>query len=186
MYPNGEPWVEVVPVTGADRLCGASRPGHFAGVLTVVAKLFGIVAPDVAVFGQKDYQQLVLIRRMVADLEMRVRVLGSPIVREPDGLAMSSRNAYLSAEERQRALAIYRSLRLAEKLVAEGERRTVELRAQMERELRQAGGIELQYIAFVKDGTAIPVDTIDSPTTVAIAAKVGKTRLIDNCLIVSR
>ena len=184
MYPNGEPWVEVVPVTGADRLCGASRPGHFAGVLTVVAKLFGIVAPDVAVFGQKDYQQLVLIRRMVADLDMRVRVLGSPIVREPDGLAMSSRNAYLSVEERARAVALSRALRACEALYSQGERNAeaflVLLRGV------DGPGVALEYAEIVDPESLEPLESpeeVRKGAVCALAARVGGTRLIDNTIL---
>src|SRR5690606_30971032 len=121
MYPDGEPWIAVVPERGADRLCGRTRPGHFRGVLTVVAKLFGIVSPDAAVFGRKDYQQLVLIRRMVEDLRMPIDIVGAPIVREPDGLALSSRNRYLSEEERARALNLVRALRNCLRLYDSGE-----------------------------------------------------------------
>ena len=115
MYPGGRPEVTVTPGAMGRRLCGAHRPGHFAGVLTVVAKLFGLVRPDVAVFGQKDFQQAALIRRMVRDLELRVRVETAPIVREADGLAMSSRNSYLSAEERAQAPGLHRSLAAADR-----------------------------------------------------------------------
>jgi pantoate--beta-alanine ligase len=162
---------------------GEFRPTHFRGVATVVLKLFQLAPADVAYFGRKDYQQTLVVRQMVDDLDIPIDVRVCPIIREPDGLAMSSRNAYLSPEERQRATRLPRSLRLAEKLVAEGQRSVAAIRERMEHELTQAGGIDLQYIAFVKDGTVTPVETVDGPTTVAIAAKVGKTRLIDNHLI---
>jgi pantoate--beta-alanine ligase len=120
---------------------------------------------------------------MVADLNVPIDVRECPIVREADGLAMSSRNAYLSGDERQRAVGLYRSLRLAEDLAAEGERDVATIRRQMQREIERTGGIELQYLAFVADGTLTPVETITGPTTIAVAARVGKTRLIDNTLV---
>jgi len=162
---------------------GAYRPTHFRGVATVVLKLFHLAPADRAYFGRKDYQQTLVVRQMVSDLDVPIEIRVCPIVREADGLAMSSRNAYLSAEERQRATALYRSLQLAEKLAAEGQRDAATIRAAMENEIRRAGGIELQYIALVADGTVQPVDTIAGPTTVAIAARIGTTRLIDNTLI---
>jgi pantoate--beta-alanine ligase len=162
---------------------GAFRPTHFRGVATIVLKLFNLAPADQAYFGRKDYQQTLVIRQMVADLNVPIDVRVCPTVREPDGLALSSRNAYLTPDERQRARALSRSLRMAERLVAEGERNVAVLRAEMEREIAQAGGIDVQYIAFVDDGTVRSVERISGPTTVAIAATVGKTRLIDNMLI---
>jgi pantoate--beta-alanine ligase len=182
MYrPGHATFVDVGPIGRV--LEGEIRPTHFRGVATVVLKLFLLVPADRAYFGRKDYQQTLVIRQLVADLNVPIDVRVCPIVREPDGLAMSSRNAYLSDSERQRALALPRSLRLAEELVASGEREVAAIRPRMEREIDLAGGIELQYIAFVTDGTVNPVERIDGPTTVAIAAKVGKTRLIDNTLV---
>jgi pantoate--beta-alanine ligase len=162
---------------------GEYRPTHFRGVATVVLKLFQLVPAHRAYFGRKDYQQTLVVRQMVSDLNVPIEVRVCPIVREPDGLAMSSRNAYLSAEERQRATALYRSLRLAEQLAAEGQRDAATIRAAMEEEIHRTGGVELQYIALVADGTVQPVETITGPTTVAIAARIGTTRLIDNTLI---
>jgi pantoate--beta-alanine ligase len=181
MYPRGEPWVNVTPVRGADRLCGASRPGHFAGVLTVVAKLFGIVRPDVAVFGQKDYQQLVLIRRMVEDLEMDVSVVGAPIVREPDGLAMSSRNTYLTPEERRRALALSGALQRCRDAFAKGERNVERFRGLLMEVERP--GVALEYGEIVHPDTLEPVDVVFEGAVCALAARVGKTRLIDNAIL---
>jgi pantoate--beta-alanine ligase len=181
MYPHGEPWIEVVPERGADRLCGASRPGHFAGVLTVVAKLFGIVRPDVAVFGQKDYQQLVLIGRMVEDLDLTVRVVGSPIVRESDGLAMSSRNAYLSPDERARALALSRGLDRCRTLFASGERNAEAFRGLL-REV-DGEGVELEYGDVVDAETLEPLQEAVEGAVCAVAARVGRTRLIDNTIL---
>ena len=181
VYPFGEPWVEVTPVFGADRLCGASRPGHFAGVLTVVAKLFGMVRPDAAVFGQKDFQQLVLIRRMVADLDMGIEVVGAPIVREPDGLAMSSRNSYLSADERSRALALSRALRECEQAYARGERNAVVYQEMMGR--IDAPGVALEYAEVVDPETLEPLTEVREGAVCAVAARVGNTRLIDNTVL---
>lgn len=181
MYPDGEPAVSVVPDRGADRLCGASRPGHFRGVLTVVAKLFGIFSPDVAVFGEKDYQQLTLIRRMVADLDLPVRVEGAPIVREADGLAMSSRNAYLSPEERARALALSRAMEACRALFAAGETGPEAYR----RRMRLVGdeGVEVEYGEVVDPLSLEPVSRVEPGAVCALAARVGATRLIDNTVL---
>ena len=181
MYPGGEPWVNVVPVRGADRLCGASRPGHFAGVLTVVAKLFAIVQPDVAVFGQKDYQELVLIRRMVRDLNLDIEIVSGPIVRDPDGLAMSSRNTYLSPEERTRALALSRALQRCQELYASGERNAEAFRGLL---LQIDGpGVELEYGEVVDPDTLDPLEEVREGAVCAVAARVGRTRLIDNTIL---
>ncbi|MQA90784.1 MAG: pantoate--beta-alanine ligase [Gemmatimonas sp.] len=178
MYPNGEPGVNVVPVGGVDRLCGRSRPGHFTGVLTVVAKLFGIVTPDVAVFGQKDYQQLVLIRRMATDLNFPVDVESGPIVREADGLAMSSRNRHLSATDRKRALRLSATLRSCAQLFAGGHRDPQDF----VRELHRAGGagVSVEYGEVVHPESLAPVDRVEEGAVCAVAAFVGDTRLIDN------
>jgi len=181
MYPSGEPIVRVVPTAGADRLCGRSRPGHFEGVLTVVAKLFGITLPDVAVFGQKDYQQLVLIRRMVTDLDFPVDVLAGPIVREADGLAMSSRNRYLSPSERSHALALSAALRECQEMFERGERDV----AAYVRRLHEAGGpgVSVEYGEVVDPQTLQPALQVEAGTVCAIAAHVGATRLIDNHIL---
>lgn len=175
-------FVDVGPVGAA--LEGEYRPTHFRGVATIVLKLFQLAPADRAYFGRKDYQQSLIIRQMVADLNVPIDVRVCPIVREADGLAMSSRNAYLSPDERRRAGALSRSLRLAEKLVAKGERDVDAIRKQMLREIDQAGGINVQYIAFVADGTLTPVARVEGPTAIALAATVGKTRLIDNTLVI--
>ncbi|HAS81241.1 MAG TPA: pantoate--beta-alanine ligase [Verrucomicrobia bacterium] len=166
-------------------LCGASRPGHFAGVCTVVAKLFNIVNPHVAVFGQKDAQQLAVIRRMVRDLNFRVVVVGAPIVREPDGLAMSSRNVYLSAAERQQALGLSKALALAAEHITRDIRSTVALTATLRKFLQDGyPGILEEYITFVDPATLAPLtDLPPGPVLLALAAKVGRTRLIDNALL---
>ncbi|HET6233141.1 MAG TPA: pantoate--beta-alanine ligase [Longimicrobiaceae bacterium] len=182
MYPAGEPRVAVVPDTMADRLCGASRPGHFRGVLTVVAKLFGIFAPDVAVFGQKDLQQATLIRRMVTDLDMAVRVEIAPIVREADGLAMSSRNVYLSPEERERALALSQGLERCRALFAAGETDADVLRAALWAAM-SVPGVEPEYADVVDARSLEPVQRALPGSVCAVAARVGKTRLIDDAVL---
>ena len=168
----------------SEGLCGASRAGHFRGVLTVVAKLFNMVMPDVAVFGQKDAQQAALIRRMVRDLNFPIDVVVAPIVREPDGLAMSSRNTYLSPEERSQALWISKALKHAESLIAAGRvsRAAVEdaMRALLNAE---APLVDVEYIAIVAGDTLVPVDQAGAGTLLAVAARVGKTRLIDNVVL---
>jgi pantoate--beta-alanine ligase len=179
--PNHSTYVDVGPI--GTLLEGEVRPTHFRGVATVVLKLFNLAPADRAYFGRKDYQQTLVIRQMVADLDVPIDVRVCPIVREADGLAMSSRNRYLSADERRRALALSRSLRMAEELIAAGERNTTVLRQKMTHEIENAGGVDLQYIAIVTDGALTPVERIDGPTTIALAAMVGKTRLIDNTLI---
>lgn len=181
MYPEGEPWVAVVPERGADRLCGASRPGHFRGVLTVVAKLFGIFSPDVAVFGQKDYQQLTLIRRMVADLDMPIRIAAGPIVRDPDGMAMSSRNVYLSPEERTRARSIPRALEACRALHQAGETDAAAYRRRM-REI-DGPGLVIEYAEVVHPRTLEPLERVSKGAVCALAAHVGATRLIDNAVL---
>jgi pantoate--beta-alanine ligase len=170
-----------VPERGGDRLCGLARPGHFRGVLTVVAKLFGIFAPQVAVFGQKDYQQLVLIRRMVADLEMPVTVETGAIVRDEDGLALSSRNRYLSIAERRRATAIHARLRGCASLYASGERSAEVFR----RHLHQLAddGVSLEYGEVVDPVTLDPLERVEAGGVCAVAGRVGATRLIDNLVL---
>ena len=183
MYPDGEPRVAVVPDERiAGRLCGATRPGHFRGVLTVVAKLFGIVRPDVAVFGQKDYQQATLIRRMADDLDLPVRIEVAPIVREADGLAMSSRNVYLSPDERRQALALARALERARALFEAGETDAEVLRASLRREM-SVPGVEPEYAEVVDPRTLEPVVRAVPGAVCAVAARVGRTRLIDNAAL---
>lgn len=173
-------------VTGeslSEKLDGRFRPGHFRGVTTVVAKLFHIFDPDFAFFGQKDAAQLAVIRRMVRDLRFRVRVVGCPIVREADGLAMSSRNGYLSSDERQRALVLSRSLRKVEEEFRKGERSSQAL-AESGREVMAAEPlVQLEYLEIVDPDTLDPVPMIERPTLVAVAAHVGATRLIDNLVL---
>ena len=167
----------------ADRLCGHYRPGHFEGVLTVVAKLFNIVQPDVAVFGQKDFQQSVLVRRMVADLNLPLAIEVAPIVREEDGLALSSRNVYLSPEQRRPALALSRALRASELAFARGERSSDTLLTEAKNVLSAAPGVRVQYLELVDPDTLAGVQTARAGNVLAIAAFVGKTRLIDNVIL---
>lgn len=183
VYPGGEPQVTIEPGPLATVLEGASRPGHFRGVLTVVAKLFGLVQPDVAVFGEKDYQQLALIRRMVADLCLPVEVLGAETQREPDGLAMSSRNRYLDPEQRLTATALSRTLRAAQAAARYGEQAAL---AAARAALRESPGVDLDYFVITDAGLAtLPPDPPAGTVGRAlIAARVGTTRLIDNLPVV--
>lgn len=175
VYPGGEPEVTVEPGPLGTVLEGAVRPTHFRGVLTVVAKLFGLVRPDLAVFGQKDYQQLVLIRRMVADLCTGVEVVGGPTVREDDGLALSSRNEYLSAEDRATALALSAALRAAVAAAGDGGDRALAAARDV---LDNTPGVELDYLALTSPDLG-PAPT-SGEARVLVAARVGSTRLIDN------
>jgi pantoate--beta-alanine ligase len=182
MYrPDHTTTIDVGPL--AQVLEGAVRPTHFRGVATVVMKLFQLAPANRAYFGQKDYQQTLVVRQMVRDLDVPIEVQVCPTIREPDGLAMSSRNAYLTSDDRRRAGALSQSLRLAEQLASQGERDVAAIRAKMEAQLRSVGGIEVDYLAFVALGTLAPVTTIVGPTVVALAAKIGNTRLIDNVRI---
>ncbi|HEV8571654.1 MAG TPA: pantoate--beta-alanine ligase [Actinomycetota bacterium] len=183
MYPHGRGEVTVDPGPLGDRLEGVSRPGHFRGVCTVVAKLFDLVGPCRAYFGEKDAQQLVVIRRMVGDLDMPVEVVGCPTVREPDGLAMSSRNIYLSEEERGAALSLSRALFEVRELVAAGERDPRVLRARMQARIEAEPLATLDYVAVVEDRTFEDVVRVTGPTRALVAARVGKARLIDNVLL---
>jgi pantoate--beta-alanine ligase len=179
MYPPGAE-IRVIPGETASRWEGKMRPGHFTGVLTVVAKLFHLVEPDVAVFGQKDIQQAVLIRRMVKDLDWNLELVIVPTVREPDGLALSSRNVYLDAAGRSSALGLSAALKRAHELFSSGERNAATLQGEMDQALRLHPGISVEYIAIVDPDHMQPVTTVDGSTIVALAARVGTTRLIDN------
>lgn len=181
MYPEGyQTFVNVEQLTLP--LCGADRPGHFRGVTTVVAKLFNIVMPHVALFGKKDFQQLAVIRRMVADLNMDITLIGMPIVREADGLALSSRNAYLSPDERGRALCLNRALRATRALFADGERSAAVLRSKAVGIINDAAA-SIDYVEFRHSETLEEVATVDRNTLVALAVRIGSTRLIDNCIL---
>ncbi|MCP3955250.1 MAG: pantoate--beta-alanine ligase [Desulfobacterales bacterium] len=166
-----------------NRLCGLSRPVHFRGVATVVAKLFNIVQPHTAVFGQKDYQQYVIIKRMVKDLGFDIQVIGAPTVREPDGLALSSRNAYLKTAERESAPCLYRALNQAARMVTEGVVDAREIISQSAAFIEGHTGMQIDYIAIVDPDTLEDVTQIDRPVQMALAVKIGKTRLIDNLRI---
>ena len=182
MYPEGfQTYVNVTEVTRS--LCGRSRPVFFRGVATVVSKLFHAVKPHAAVFGEKDYQQLVTIRRMVKDLNLDITIIGHPIVREEDGLAMSSRNAYLGVEERPAALLLNRSLRQAQKLVDAGERNAEVILKAVNDYITIGGGAMIDYATLCNPETIEDVERIDGPTLLALAVWVGKTRLIDNCVL---
>ncbi len=180
MYPGGRPEVSVDPGPIGDRLEGESRPGHFAGVCTVVAKLFGLVGGCRAYFGEKDAQQLAVIRRMVADLDMPVEVIACPTVREEDGLAMSSRNAYLSQEERAAATCLYEALARAAWLVEGGERDANVLKAEMAKRIGAEPLARLDYVAVVDESGFREADRIEGPVRALVAARIGTTRLIDN------
>lgn len=178
MYAAGH--ATYVEVAGpALPLEGVFRPGHFRGVATIVLKLFHLVQPDRAYFGRKDYQQSLVVRQMVRDLDLPIHVEVCPIVREADGLALSSRNQYLSSEERERALALSRSLRLAARLVAEGIRDAPTVIARMQEVLR-GSNLDVEYVALVDPDTLEPRTVVDRPTVALVAGRVGKTRLIDN------
>jgi pantoate--beta-alanine ligase len=179
MYPAG--YATYVDVEGlTDTLCGRSRPGHFRGVTTVVAKLFGIVQPHEAFFGCKDFQQLAVIRRMTLDLNLPVEVVGMPIMREADGLAMSSRNVYLSAGERQQALVLSRAIALAQKMARDGVRNVGEILAALRLIIEKQNDARIDYLQICHQFTLQEQDRVDSDSVLLMAVFVGKTRLIDN------
>jgi pantoate--beta-alanine ligase len=182
IYPDGGvTWVLVESLS--EKLDGRSRPGHFRGVTTVVAKLFHIIEPEAAFFGQKDAAQLAVIRRMVRDLDFPVEIVACPIVREPDGLAMSSRNAYLTREERSRALVLQRSLQKARQLFDDGERSAAKLISAAKKVFASEPQVVLDYFEIVDPDTLDPVERISRRTLVAVAARIGSTRLIDNVVL---
>ena len=182
MYPEGfESRVSVEKVT--NHLCGLSQPTHFDGVCTVVAKLFNITKPHLAVFGQKDYQQLTVISRMVKDLDMDLQILGVPTYREPDGLAMSSRNRYLNKEERKSALCLKKSIDLAREMAGNGEIRSAFIKKAMEDLIRSHPHTQIDYVSLTDPVTLDDVDTLTGETLLALAVRVGKTRLTDNCVL---
>ena len=182
MYPPGfKSWVEVAGVT--ERLEGACRPGHFRGVTTVCAKLFHIIQPDIAYFGQKDAQQVIVIRKMVADLNMNLKVITLPTVREPDGLAMSSRNTYLNPEERRAALVLYQALELARKLWSAGETDAAKIRREMLALIKREPLVKVDYVSIADAETLEELDRIKPPALASLAVKIGTTRLIDNVVL---
>ena len=183
MYaPDAATYVEILSDM-PKQLCGRTRPIHFRGVCTVVSKLFHIVEPDMAFFGQKDAQQLAIIRRMVRDLSFDIEIVGCPIIREPDGLARSSRNTYLSPEERKAALVLSRAVGLGQKLVQEGVTDAEKLLAAMTAEVEREPLARIDYISAVDGVTMLPVQTIEPGVLVAMAVYIGKTRLIDNFIV---
>src|SRR5215472_13469044 len=185
MYPTGaETWVIVEGLS--EKLDGRSRPGHFRGVTTVVAKLFNIVQPDFAFFGQKDAAQVAVISQMVRDLNFDVRIVVCPIVREPDGLAMSSRNAYLSTEQRKQALVLYRSLMRVQNLVDRGEATAARLLVAGTQVMAEEPAVKLDYFEIVDRKTLDPVSDVSAGALVAVAAYVGSTRLIDNLVVTGK
>jgi len=182
IYPGENlTWVAVEKLT--EPLCGRSRPGHFRGVTTVCAKLFNIVGPDVAYFGQKDAQQAVTIRRMVRDLNMPLEIVVCPTVREPSGLAVSSRNQYLSAQQKKDAAQIYRSLQECRRMIDAGVTATQRIIARMREILQQVPSMEIEYISIVDAETLETIERIAGHVLVAVAARLGSTRLIDNILV---
>jgi len=183
MYPAGRPEVTVHPGSVGERLEGARRPGHFRGVATVVAKLFNVVGPSTAYFGEKDAQQLAVIRRMVRDLSLPIEVVGCPTVREPDGLAKSSRNANLSPDQREAAGCLFLALSEAAEMAQGGERDAAALVAAMAREIGATPEARIDYAAVVDEETFEEVGTITRPARALVAARFGETRLIDNLLL---
>jgi len=182
MYPPGfDSWVEVKKV--AERLEGAARPGHFRGVATVVAKLFDIVQPTKAYFGQKDAQQTIVIKKMVADLNMNLEIIVMPTVREPNGLAMSSRNVFLSPNERQAAAVLYQSLTLAQDLWSKGERDAEKIRREMRALIQKEPLAIIDYVSIADPETLDEMEEVKTPALVSLAVKMGKVRLIDNMVV---
>jgi len=183
MYPRGyATWVDVEGIT--ELLCGASRPGHFRGVTTVVSKLFNIVQPHIAFFGNKDFQQLAVIRRMVLDQNMPVTIVGLPIVREADGLALSSRNTYLSIEQRKQALSLSRSLAAARQLAAEGVTDSQQILTQIRAMIEAQPEARVDYLQICHQLSLQQQPQVDADSVLLLAVFVGKTRLIDNCFLI--
>ena len=182
MYPQGHR--TVVRVEGlSEKLCGAHRPTHFGGVCTIVAKLFNIVGPDLAYFGQKDAQQTIVIRRMVQDLDMPIKIRVCPTVREQNGLALSSRNAYLSEEQRNQAVCLYQALVKGKDLICAGERDQQEVTRTMKEIIQQAGPSEIDYVVAVDPETLEPATQESHTWLLAVAVRIGQARLIDNILV---
>ncbi|SJZ72215.1 pantoate--beta-alanine ligase [Garciella nitratireducens] len=166
-----------------EKLCGKSRPTHFRGVTTVLTKLFHIIRPDRAYFGQKDAQQLLIVKKMVEDLNMEIEIIGCPIIREEDGLAISSRNVYLKENERKDAILLYQSLKQAEELIKKGEKDPLRIKEEMKKIILSGKNNQIDYIEFVDTKTLDPVSKIKGETLIAIAVKTGTTRLIDNIIV---
>ena len=180
MYPDGFATFVEVQSEMPRQLCGKTRPIHFRGVCTVVSKLFNIVTPDKAFFGQKDAQQLAIIRRMVLDLSMGIEIVGCPIVREADGLAKSSRNTYLSAEERTAATVLHKGLTAGEELLRSGEKNAAKVVAEIRKVIENEPLAKIDYVELVDWNTLKPVETVSGEVLCAVAVYIGKTRLIDN------
>jgi pantoate--beta-alanine ligase len=182
MYPEKNiTWVNVEKLS--EPLCGKSRPGHFRGVATVCAKIFNIVQPDIAFFGQKDAQQVIIVQRMAADLNMPLKIIVCPTIREKDGLAMSSRNKYLNTRERKDAALLYASLQEAEMLIGAGVRKSGELVREMGKILEISKQIKVEYISIVNAQTLDELDEVKGKALIALAVKLGSTRLIDNIML---
>lgn len=182
MYPQGyATYVNVEKLT--DVLCGASRPGHFRGVTTVVTKLLDIVRPHVAIFGQKDAQQSIVVKRMVEDLNQDVEIFVAPTVREPDGLAMSSRNTYLTPKQRGEAVVLYQSLQRAQEMIRSGERRAKSIIEAMTELIRATDSARIEYVAIVDVHNLQPLDILRGGVLIALAVRIGRARLIDNTII---
>jgi len=182
MYPKGfDTYVDQTDLPA--KLCGAFRVGHFRGVMTIVTKLFNIIKPDVAFFGQKDYQQSLIIRRTATDLNLDVAIKVLPTVREEDGVAMSSRNVYLGPKQRKDATCLIQSLHRAEDMVNNGESSASKVAAEMKRLIRKVKGTRVEYIAIVNSDTLEPVKEIKGKTLIALAVRIGKARLIDNIIV---
>lgn len=186
MYPDGngktDTYIEILNDM-PKQLCGRTRPNHFRGVCTVVGKLFNIVLPDKAYFGEKDAQQLAIIRRMVQDLSYGIEIVGCPIVREPDGLAKSSRNIHLKPDERKAAAVLYRSLKIAEEMASDGEKSSKAVTDAVRAEIEKEPLAEVEYVSAVDSLSMEPVETVGKGTLIAIAVRIGQTRLIDNCVL---
>ena len=182
MYPpDYQTYLEVTGLT--QHLCGLSRPGHFRGVTTVVAKLFNIVKPDIALFGLKDYQQYIVIKRMVRDLNYDIEVVGCPIIREEDGLAMSSRNTYLTPEQRKSALCLYQGIKLAERLVREGQRDAKIIIKEVIDYIESKPYTQIDYVKICHPETLDDLEYLNDKALLALAVRVGKARLIDNTIL---
>ncbi len=182
MYPpRFNSWVEVKDIT--ERLEGTSRPTHFRGVTTVVAKLFNIVRPTRAYFGQKDAQQLIVIKKMVKDLDMNLEVVACPTIREPDGLAMSSRNTHLNSEDRKAATVLYQSLNLAKEMWSQGEKNADKIRREMTDLIKQQPMAHIDYVSIADNETLEELEEVKPPALVSLAVKIGKPRLIDNIVL---
>lgn len=183
MYPEGDSLTAVQVIRMTDVLCGASRPGHFQGVATVVSKLFNIVQPEEAYFGQKDYQQVTVIRQIVKDLNIPVKILSFPTVRENSGLALSSRNAYLNSEERKEAPVLYRSLQEAAVLIAGGERSSDVIKARIRKRISEESNGKIDYVELYRADDLSEIKQINVPVVIVLAVRFGATRLIDNIVV---